>query len=326
MWFVWTPQTPDTYQILRTRIVGSVFLLTAVLLFRDPAVVTSARWAVLASVLSGVVLNFYDIVHPGTFSSVLGRSAGIYINPNISGASLLAGYIITVGLLVPRMRAYFTLVVLLGVVMTLSRGALICALAVLAVFALTKTVSPYRLGVVIVFAALIVASSLALSRGREAMTEFVEASQFQLTRLGLSSDRQAPGDELATSLRREVAERSWSTFLEHPLIGTGTGSTGDTTHNMYLMLGAENGILGLLLFPLLGLVLIVSEKRNGLEPPWAFLVFLILWGVFSHNVLEDFGFLLCLALAPMIPPTALGPRTSPSAEALTTDSQARVPK
>ena len=70
------------------------FLLCCTMIFDDPATLQITKRAVVVATLVGVVLNIYDFMFPGTFSYYPGRAAGLYVNPNVSGISLVFGCVI----------------------------------------------------------------------------------------------------------------------------------------------------------------------------------------------------------------------------------------
>jgi O-antigen ligase len=296
-WFLWAPATVDTFQILRTRLVGVVFVVSALMILVNSKTSADARRLVAVFVLFATALNVYEFFNLGAFSSVLGRAAGLYINPNISGSSILAGMIVGLGVIPQRWRSPFILTALLGIALTFSRGALLCATAVLIILCVKNVVSVRSLIVSLAVFVLGVMAALGVTRQSGKLVAAYELSATQWIRLGIGSGPLAEGDELSNSLRREVAERSWEAFLQRPITGEGTGATGDTTHNMYLMFAAEHGIIGLLLFPLLPLSLLATHDARRSPETWAFASFILFWGLFSHNVLEEFPLLFCIALA-----------------------------
>ena len=99
------------------------------------------------------------------------------------------------------------------------------------------------------------------------------------------------------------AIRAWEMFLDAPITGKGVGVTsrpslGDGTHNMYLLLMAEQGVVGLLLY--LSLIGLLTWRGWTLshEPgdPLAvdvgramllYAAFIAVYGFFSHSILEE---------------------------------------
>jgi hypothetical protein len=62
------------------------------------------------------------------------------------------------------------------------------------------------------------------------------------------------------------------------------------------MLGAEHGILGLLLVPSLLVVLAVPGLRRPSVELVAGVAFLAVWGFFTHNMLDEWYSLIAIAL------------------------------
>src|SRR5512143_1018140 len=87
--------------------------------------------------------------------------------------------------------------------------------------------------------------------------------------------------------RGALALKAWEMFLDEPVRGHGLGATltwdaDASSHNMFLNLAGDHGILGLLLFPALGAAIIAGNRRSA---PFAGL--LMVSGLFSHNLLDD---------------------------------------
>jgi hypothetical protein len=97
--------------------------------------------------------------------------------------------------------------------------------------------------------------------------------------------------EEGDSGRIGLARDAWRGFLAAPLVGNGLGATVDS-HNQFLTLAGDHGVVGLVLFPALALALALA---NPAAVPFA--VALLVAGLFSHNLLDDRGTLLAIALA-----------------------------
>ena len=90
-------------------------------------------------------------------------------------------------------------------------------------------------------------------------------------------------------------------FLDNPLFGNGIGSTDlwaelVSTHNMYLYLMADYGILGIILYPLLVLVTVWHSHKEVRSIALAFASFALMWGFFSHNIMSEYYSLIAFAL------------------------------
>jgi O-antigen ligase len=68
------------------------------------------------------------------------------------------------------------------------------------------------------------------------------------------------------------------------------------THNIYLALLVDHGVIGFLIIPFLLLSILwgLNRKTIDLALPW--LMFMVVWGFFSHNVLEERYILIAVAL------------------------------
>jgi O-antigen ligase len=117
---------------------------------------------------------------------------------------------------------------------------------------------------------------------------------------------------VSASSRSQLALHSLDMFGERPLTGHGVGATvewrePESTHNIYLRQLAEYGLAGAWLAP--ALVLIAFGVTRPTRSPSVhdpdriiqrsarvFACFVALWGLFSHNVLDDAFILIGIAL------------------------------
>jgi O-antigen ligase len=100
--------------------------------------------------------------------------------------------------------------------------------------------------------------------------------------------------------RLQLAEQGWRQLLASPIFGNGVGSTEfwqlrSSTHNLYLMLGSDFGVAGLLVLPFLLLAALRGQWRAA-GGGAAAAVFLLFWGLLSHNVLTEFYCLVAISL------------------------------
>lgn len=302
---VWMLMQPSPTEIVleefRTRILSVLFILTLLCIFKKEEIQVWARRATLVGVLLAVGLNVYELFSPLAFSSVTGRSAGLYINPNMSAVALILGAILTIGIVKPRMRMLFTLTVGLGVFLTFSRSAVIGWILVTIAFIKTGQISLKRsiIGGLLV---LLLASVVAVWQW--------ERLQFKLEDLGVLNQNVltriswlAGNDETDPSSieRKQVAELGWEMFSERPIFGRGVGASIDwsyekSSHNEYLNMMVDHGILGFLILPLLVLAAIWRAQGEARHIAFAFGLFTLYLGFFSHNILSERHILIMFAL------------------------------
>jgi O-antigen ligase len=102
--------------------------------------------------------------------------------------------------------------------------------------------------------------------------------------------------------RLDVGEHTWQMFLDSPLLGNGTGASkewnpwGISSHNMFLNFMADHGILGFFILPLLLLAVTWRAAGESRHMAIIFSVFILLWSLVSHNVLEERYILLSFGL------------------------------
>lgn len=281
--------------VFRQRVLAVMFVLAMRTICGSAAGYRFSQRATVVVLVTSVALNVYEWYSPLSFSPVYGRAAGLYENPNISGGAIAMTMIVAL-VAVPRVwRELLVLVAGIGVVLTVSRGALLALAASLLLMFVRGNISRRRLGLAVVAASLLVAAG-----GVPAWTDNdVILKQTDLL------DRLTYGGSLAdpnTGSRLSLAESGLRQFADSPWVGAGLGATDWQhalgTHNIYVMHLAEHGMLGLGIVPLLlGILLYrawtVREDRVAL--PLA--VFLAVWGLFSHNVLDEFHTLLIIAIA-----------------------------
>ena len=286
----------DFFRLFGLRINAIGFLLCCTMIFDDPDVLQITKGAVVVATLAGVALNIYDFMFPGTFSDIPGRAAGLYRQANTSGMALVFGCLI--GLSAIRRRWWqeaFLLTSLIGVLVTFSRESILAFGCVALGGSLAGRLSLRRLAVV---GGVGVALFVAVNIGDTLLGEKIVSSQLwpRLTSSQFVSDDSA-------RYRAHVAKRTLDAFEEAPLLGQGFGTTsyweGDIpSHNYYLDLLADHGIIGIFLIP----ALLLSVGRRSWDF-YAFAAAFLLWCLFSFQVLDDASSLICLAIQAVEPHT-----------------------
>jgi hypothetical protein len=293
-WFFMTIQNDDYWAFMRQRLYSLGFLTACLLLLSFPAARRISRVSLVFAVLLGVLLNLVDVAQPLTFSPFLLRSTGLYLNPNISGIALVLGSLAGWEIVPVKWRSSFYGLVLLGVLPTFSRSAILVTVGMgpalcwaglmrwkewgLATFA----VGGLALGVV----------SLMLASG----TIPLDGSVIQdlVLRLTLSTEDYSTEDRLVV-MREAVAMISRA-----PWFGHGTGASylwalDRSSHNMYLNLMVDHGVWACLLFP----ALFASLARKTVLCCFFVSCWIIL-GFVTHNILDETSFLVLLAFTPYL--------------------------
>jgi O-antigen ligase len=304
IWLLFQGSPSDgAWQEFRTRVLSVFFILTLLCIFSsDPAKLWGRR-AILAAVLIAVGINVYELFHPLAFSRVLGRSAGLYVNSNQSGAALILGMIFSIGLLAQRYRLLFALIVSVGVFLTFSRGAITGL--VVAVFTIIATgVISLRRSLVIGCFGLTVTVFVLMSQWDNLQYELEDLGVLNkdvVQRVeGFASIERADSDDSA-AVRKEVADGAWEMFADQPIVGHGVAASKEwhyeaAPHNQYLSLMVDHGILGLFILPLLALAAVWRVRGEARQIGLAFTVFILFWGMLSHSILEEFDVLIMFSL------------------------------
>ena len=316
--FLWSSGSDAALQEVLTRTLSSLQLIAFVVLLADASVRRVARMAIVIASLSAVAMNVWEITHPMAFSMSLGRSAGFYVNPNIAGAALIAGMLLGLPAVSARLRELYVLIIAAGVFTTLSRGALVCWVIVVAWLVATRALRGKRVVLTFVAGATL-AGSIAGAMLASGQLGYLAggAEQFVRQRLSIGNKAQL-GADVSASSRSHLALHAIDMFGQRPLGGFGTGATvewnePESTHNIYVRQLAEYGLVGAWLTPLL---LLLGWRAAGTqdaaledagEPALrvattrGFVIFVALWGVFSHNVLDDAFVLIGIGLTAALP-------------------------
>jgi O-antigen ligase len=300
-WFVFGDPGEAGVIQAQYRLFGMTFLLLAALVFVDERTHAPARRAMVGCVIAGVLLNVYDLTHPLAFSRDIGRAAGLYVNANISGAALTLGMLLGMGVLRGMTRHAFVVIAGLGVAVTQSRSAALTYVLALLVLAAGRELRVSRLLVAAVAATLLGVAALWATGQLDSLLRLVTSGEIlELTRLTSTTGEASEGDFYSTRSRIEVARQAWDTFREYPLLGGGLGASG-YTHNMYLMHVADHGIIGLFIYPAFVAAALWPFRGRERRTLVAAGIALLVWGLFSHNVLEEMHTLLAAGLAANLP-------------------------
>jgi len=302
VWYYPATQTASDFRQIRLRFLSVIFLFLMLFLFNRPRDVLLARKAVAFGVLFGVSLNVYELFHPMTFSTVPGRSSGLYPNVNQTGCALMLGMILSKDIVPKRWRVPYCVLAGVGILTTFSRAAILGWIVVMGYGAVRSGVSIRKisqaliaLGVVFAFFTSSYWQNVSLELEQRGTLNVDVMQRLQFFSQGNTQDASA-------NERRALATYALHLFEQKPLFGWGTGTDRELdgfalgTHNIYLALMVDHGIAGLLIMPWLYVAIIWGCRRKVFDVAMPYVLFLVLWGFFSHNVLEERFTLLTVAL------------------------------
>lgn len=304
VWYFPALQDASAYRQLRLRFLSMIFMCLMLFVFNRPEEQRFARYCVAAGVLVGVSTNIYELFHPMTFSPTPGRSMGLYSNINQSGCALMLGMIVSQPALPKRLRLPFSLIAAAGIVTTFSRGAILGWIVVMGFWAVRGGLRPAQIGRVLVVLGLLFG--------------FFTSSYWQGVQLKLEERGAINADVLqrikfftqgntsddSAGERESVASAALRLFEEKPIFGWGTGTaTGRNLenfdvgpHDIYLAMMVDHGFIGLFFLPLLLLAMAWGCRKGLIDIVIPSVLFLLLWGFFSHNVFEERYLLLNVGL------------------------------
>ncbi|MBD2614924.1 MAG: O-antigen ligase family protein [Nostoc sp. ZfuVER08] len=303
LWFVLFPGSGElAFEELRKRLLAVIFLIAMAFIFsRNPTIHYLTRWAIFLAVLITVFNSIYEFFNPAAFNALGngGRVTGFYLNPNSNGCALILGMIFSVSILQPIYRLPFVYLVGIGVFLTFSRGAILGWLITVIIFTVAgvlhfNKILYWILGI----------GTFIISLGSQWWQELLQNLDLNansLERIAWFQNISTSDSEDSADSRLEVAQLAWQMFMKHPFLGNGIGSTLTwnveiSTHNIYLYYMADHGIIGVLILPVLVYGAIRHARGETKYIGLAFAVFILLWGLFSHNVLEERYILILFSL------------------------------
>jgi hypothetical protein len=314
VWFIASSQSEIGWQEIRWRIMTVLQLGMFVILLTDHHVKEKIRHLLVWGVLLGVALNVYEVFVPLSFSTILGRSAGLYMNATTSAFALVGGMILAATVLPSAYRGVFVLVVGVGVVCTFSRGGIIAWGVAAAGFLVMKELDArgFVRGLLV---GVVVLAGLLVPRWDALLTTLDQAGVVNANveeRLLWLTDPSGVQDQSSWS-RGYVAQRLWDRWAEHPFLGNGTGAAFSAfeipPHNQYLVFMVDHGMVGCVLFPALILLVMFGHGGARNAPAILFGCSQAFAGLVSHTLLNEPQTLLLFALAAAPPAAADARRT-----------------
>ncbi|MBS0159878.1 MAG: O-antigen ligase family protein [Nitrospira sp.] len=306
LWFIPSAQDDMAWQEVRSRALTAIELMVFFILFADQQMNRIVRHALVAGVLVGVGLNVYEVFVPLSFSEIIGRSAGLYINPTTSSLALVGGMIITVTILPRWFRGIFVLIVGVGVLSTFSRGGIILWIVATAGFVISRQI-PSRDVVQAMILGSVIFAVLVIQQGAELLDVLTRTGVLNANveeRLEWLTDPSGVQDRSGWA-RTYVAKRLWEKYAETPFFGEGTGAAYSAfeipPHNQYLLLMVDHGLVGMLLFPLLILSVVYEARGGAITLVLVFGGMQALAGLMSNTLLTEPQTLLLFAVAATMP-------------------------
>ncbi len=264
-WYYRTDQDAVAFQEVQTRFVSVIFLVLMLIVFSGEREQRLARCWIAGAVLLATALNVYELFNPLTFSTIPGRSSGLYSNVNQSGAALVLGLILSYQVIPDRFKVAFVTITAIGVLPTFSRSSMIGWVLVVAFFFVRAGIVAQfrRIATFTVVAVVLVYSPL----WSDLQSTLQERGLINLDILQRVSFLTGGGTEDASSNeRRGVAAKAWEMYGQQPVLGWGTGANRHIegfdvgTHNIYLAMIVDHGVLGFFIVP--GLLLSVIWGMN----------------------------------------------------------------
>ncbi len=312
--FCLTLPSEATHQEVNNRVLAVIFITIMIFIFSRYSVVHFwSRCAVLITVLVSVFNNIYEFFNQSAFANysseiekIAGRSSGFYIDPNQSGYALILGMIFSVGLLKPKLRIPFVLLIGLAVSLTFSRGSILIWFTIV-ILMITKKIIPREqlfswIGVLGIIAIILVTAGSALDLNQLEEAGLLNADtkgRFQFFSDPEKSEAESPDERLG------LAKLAWQLFVKSPFFGNGlasaiTWSGSVSTHNTYLYYMVDYGIIGAFILPLLIYLVTRKASKESKNIAFVFLPCVLMCGLFSHTILEDrFILILCSLMSCM---------------------------
>jgi|GEM_PF-4527529 len=218
------------------------------------------------------------------------RAAGFYVNPNNAAAAILLAMAISTSSLSNRYRIWFVSACLIGVALTLSRGGVLVWFALYIFFLLNRTIDT-KTGVV--FTGTLVFLVTVLGVVFEYLSDVVDLGQYA-DRVSFLEGKDV-GQSVQSDSRYGLIKLSLDLFSNSPLYGSGTNAllrsgSDQLSHNQYLAMLVDYGVIGLTIY-----LLLVYEVFKSKREFWAACLCVLLWGMFAHDILQQYVFVITFA-------------------------------
>ncbi len=301
VWFLLGAQSEMAWQEVRWRILAIFEILGFLAIFMDGKANLYARLTLVVAVHVGIAINVFELFAPNTFSDVSGRSAGLYVNANMSAEALVLGMMLSITALPSWYRGVFIFLTGLGVFVTYSRAGLIGWLIVVGGLMLGRFIDArhlVRIGLVTIF----LLGLVLLPKADQILTTLERAGALNADtqeRLAWFTNPLGVDDKSGWS-RKSVAREAWERVTERPFFGGGTGAVHKgldiPPHNQFLSHMIDHGMFGAILMPLLLLALIWRAKGESRRVAVLFSCVVFWFSFFTHTFLNNAHSLLLIAM------------------------------
>ena len=311
VWMGWADNRETAREGLMLVVTTVLYVGTAVVAYpnveSDGRLWNAVLWAALTLGTASIMLEYFSpamYVFVDAGQGIPGRAAGFYLNPNIAAQTLVMILACLMSRGSPKANVIALLAALLGLFLTFSRGGLV-VWAVLAVVATIRGQLPRWFLLVLVSCVVLVV--LAGPMVLDALSVWISSeNRNSLDRLAWLLGQGELNDS-SSGERDYIASFGWNQYLQAPFLGHGLGymwawAANVGTHNMILRHLVEYGMFGFLIFPCF-LLASISSAPQGSDRRWLWLTagIAMLLGLFSHNKLEQAGFVFPWLAACLMP-------------------------
>tara|TARA_B110000211_G_scaffold234517_1_gene304535 strand:- start:2704 stop:3891 length:1188 start_codon:yes stop_codon:yes gene_type:complete len=306
VYFIFSISYIETSVYYKHSVVAALMLILFTLVLQSSTnAIALSRETILYVTIFNCVLLIYDFIQPGFFIPldsnlyIDGRGSAMFMNPNIAGTAVLLGLIFTIDIVPKKFRELYLVIILLGVLTTMSRAAISLYLMLLIVYFLKRTVNRKYLsiyfGIAVASSTLVATSLIGLLQSNNISTSNIENRISFILSIGQKGRDASYGERIF------VLEKAYEIFINSPLFGAGFAVTRvwdypQSPHNFYIMGLAEYGLLSLLILPLLFFLVRFKAQGRTLQIANIFILFMAFNSLFTHNILESTFYIFCFSL------------------------------
>lgn len=294
---------PATSDILKFRILWAGVTIAAIIVLQNATrrdLVGAIRIVVGFSIL--VILLEYTsrFSLPLKMTTVVGRAAGLYMNPNAAALFLCAALPIVTLHARLAVRLAWYLAVAVATQLTFSRGGIILEIAMVVVAEVfsPSSVKTKNYGLKILLLALV---ALALYASYAMMIEGIQ--KFLASALDANTaNRLRFGVNDSSRIRLYIIQHAIEVAQSSIIFGKGLGfayswSEGISVHNIFVLVLLEQGVLGLTWMAGLFIALLSMRAPFGLWVSTA----MVVGGMFNHNLFDSPTYGLIIAIYAALP-------------------------